>query len=73
MESRDQQDLIEYLAQIIPSATVECAGCGVMREVDAAIVRDDKFYCKEECADRANAVLRKAQPPCVKAGGYMDV
>lgn len=60
-DEKAQQELIGYLAQVVPGAMVDCAGCPVKRPVSQAIQRDGKFYCKEECADRANAVYRKPQ------------
>ena len=66
----ERSELIEYLAQIVPDATVECAGCGVNREAGAAVMRDDKWYCSEQCADRSLAPLRKPQPKAVIVDGW---
>jgi hypothetical protein len=66
----ENAELIEYLVQVVPGAKVECAGCGVERDVSQAVVRDERFYCEEECADRANAVLRKQQPRKVEVDGW---
>jgi len=50
-------DLIEYLAEIVPGATLECAGCPAVREVGVMIEREGKLYHSQECADRSCAVL----------------
>lgn len=68
--TEQREDLIEYLATIVPGATVDCAGCPVKREVGAMVKREGKFYCSERCADIANAVVRKAQPKGVKINGW---
>ncbi len=59
------KELLEYLTQIVPAATIDCDGCGAKREASKAVIRESKFYCKEECADRANALYRKPQPKSV--------
>lgn len=63
-------ELIKYLASIVPGAKVECAGCGVEREAAKAVIRESKFYCKDECADRALALYRKPEPKRVDCDGW---
>lgn len=63
-------DLIAYLAEIVPEAPRVCAGCPVVRKAGEMVRRDGLLYCDEECADRATAVLRKPQPKGVKLDGY---
>lgn len=63
-------ELIEYLTKIVPAATVQCAGCGVTREAVKAVIREDKFYCSDGCADRSCAVVRKQQPARVDCDGW---
>ena len=54
-----QDELIEYLAEIVPGAEVECAGCPATRRVGEMVSREGKFYHSVECADRSCAVMRK--------------
>lgn len=68
-EMNNSNDLVEYFAQIMPQARVECAGCGVEREISKAVTRGDLIYCSESCADRACAVMIKPQPKGVKLDG----
>jgi hypothetical protein len=69
-DEKAQQELIEYLTQVVPGAVVDCAGCPVKRPVSQAIQRDGKFYCTEVCADKANALYRKPQPKSVLADNW---
>lgn len=66
----ENDELIEYVASIVPGAKVECAGCPVERLVSQCVVRNEKFYHSEECADRANAVVKKPQPKGVRLNGW---
>jgi uncharacterized pyridoxamine 5'-phosphate oxidase family protein len=63
-------ELIEYMREIVPGATAECAGCPAVREVGVMVVRDGKLYHSQECADRSCAVVRKVQPKGVKLDGW---
>jgi hypothetical protein len=63
-------DLLEYLAEIVPQARVICAGCPVAREAGQMVRQGDLLYCSDECADRALAVLVKPQPKGVKLDGF---
>lgn len=48
---------MEYLAEIIPGAQQECAGCPLTRKVGDMVTRDGKLYHSQECADRSCAKL----------------
>ena len=63
-------EMMAYLMEIVPAAKVECAGCGVKKDAVATVIRANKFYCSDECADRDNAILLKAQPKGVKIGCF---
>jgi hypothetical protein len=61
---------MEYLAQIVPGATQECAGCPAERPVGDMVKREEKFYHSAECADRALALYRKPEPKRVDCDGW---
>jgi hypothetical protein len=63
-------ELIEYLMSIVPNAVVECAECERELEASQAVRRADQFYCSDNCADKANAILLRPQPKSVKAGCF---
>jgi hypothetical protein len=63
-------DLFIYLAAAMPAAKVECEGCGGEAQADRAVIRLEKTFCSDACADRSTALLRKPQPAGVKLGGW---
>lgn len=63
-------ELFDYLTRIVPDAEETCAGCGKVVEVRNAVLRSEKLYCSEECADRSLALLIKLQPPGFKIDGW---
>jgi hypothetical protein len=65
-----QDELIEYLKQIVPNAQVECAGCGGKTEAARAVEHGDKWYCDQECADKDNAILIRPEPKDVRVDGW---
>jgi hypothetical protein len=63
-------ELMDYLTEIVPGATAECAGCPAEREVGVMVRSEGKLYHSQECADRSCAVVRKVQPKGVKLDGW---
>jgi hypothetical protein len=65
-----EAELFKYLAQLMPDAETNCAGCGELVEISAAVMRQEKFYCSETCADRSLALLIKPQPIVFQLEGW---
>ena len=55
-------ELIQYLAQFMPLAPIQCDGCTREVEISKAIEREGKFFHSERCADIATAPIIKPQP-----------
>lgn len=55
-------ELINYLAEFMPAAQIECAGCTRQVAISEAIERDGRFFHSERCADIATAPIIKPQP-----------
>lgn len=62
-------DLAAYLAEIMPDAKQECAGCVVERSPAVMIERNGRLFCSGRCADMKLAVLRRPQPKATKING----
>lgn len=63
-------ELFNYLVTVAPDAEAVCAGCAKYVRVGSAIRREEKFFCSEDCADRALALLVKRQPTGLKIDGW---
>jgi hypothetical protein len=63
-------ELLEYLVEIVPGALLECAGCPAEREAAVMIRRESKLYHSQECADRSLAVYTKPEPKRVDCDGW---
>jgi hypothetical protein len=63
-------DFFEYLKTIIPQAEIRCVGCEKLLAFSDAIARGKDFYCSEECADKALAILVKPQPKGMQIEGW---
>lgn len=50
-------ELINYMASLMPTASIQCAECSKGISISVAIIREEKFFCRQECADRNCAVL----------------
>lgn len=66
---QDSQGLVDYFLEFMPTAKVECKGCGLERELSKAVTRENNFYCSTSCADRSCATYIKPQP---KGGVKLD-
>jgi hypothetical protein len=59
-------DLLEYLMDIVPAASIECAGCPKQVAAQTTVLRNGQFYCSDICADIATAPVIKDQPAATK-------
>lgn len=55
-------ELINYLAEFMPAAQIECSGCTRKVAISEAIEREGKFFHSERCSDIATAPIIKPQP-----------
>lgn len=62
--------IIEYLISLMPQATVACDECGIEREAVDCVIRSEKTFCSERCADRNLAQMIKPQPKGVELDGW---
>lgn len=44
-------ELLNYLAELMPAAPVDCAGCTRQVSASKAIVKEGKFFHSAECAE----------------------
>lgn len=63
-------ELINYLAEFMPTAQIECAGCTRQVAISKAIEREGKFFHSERCADIATAPIIKPQPKGTRIDGW---
>jgi hypothetical protein len=63
---------LTILLQAMGVFQIECHGCGLTINHDAAISRQDGLYCTERCADRSTAPMIKTTLSGEKYGG-MDI
>lgn len=64
-------ELIQYLAQFMPLAPIQCDGCTREVEISKAIEREGKFFHSEKCADIALAPMVKPQNKGTQFEGWM--
>ena len=63
-------DLAAYLAEIMPDARQQCAGCVVERPPARMIEREGNLYCCEQCAEMKLAKMVRPQPKSTKYEGW---
>lgn len=54
-------ELFNLLAEIMPDAPIDCAGCTRQVAISKAVQREGKFFHSERCADREAAPMIKPQ------------
>jgi hypothetical protein len=65
-------ELIQYLAQFMPLAPIQCDGCTREVEISKAIEREGKFFHSETCADIATAPIVKPKPKRIEGVNFVD-
>ena len=57
-------ETIKYLTSLMPDVRgITCAGCPGEVKASAMVIREDKVFCSEMCADKKLARMIRPQPP----------
>jgi uncharacterized protein len=51
--SEDKKSRAKPKKDIPMNEMVECASCGIYAELDDSILSNNKYYCSQECVDKA--------------------